>query len=284
MDLSVPAGSIFGLLGHNGAGKSTALGMLLGQVYPDRGQLRVAGHDVREARAAALQRTGAIFETPAFYEYLTGKRNLKLLAAYSGGVSRQRLEQVIALVGLTQRIKDPVVRYSHGMRQRLALAQALLPQPEVLILDEPSDGLDPEGIREMRELIRYLNQDHGITVLLSSHQLGEVESLCTHIAIMRQGRVLFHGPWHGQGEADTWLRLDVTPREAALTSLQNAGLIAETAGDAVRLSAHVSSHAVARHLVTSGFALGGMTPSGQSLEDFYLQVVREAEQENGHVS
>src|SRR6266498_5980234 len=150
LTLTVPAGEIFGLLGHNGAGKSTAIGMMLGQVWPTRGEVLVCGHDVTRRRQLALQKVGAIFETPVFYDYLSGWRNLEILSHYTAPTPRERIGEVIDWVGLSGREKSTVKTYSHGMRARLALAQALLPNPELLILDEPGSGLDPEGIAEMR--------------------------------------------------------------------------------------------------------------------------------------
>ena len=141
--LAVPAGEIFGLLGHNGAGKSTIIGMLLGQVWPTAGEVRVCGYDVTSQRRRALRQVGAIFETPAFYEDLSGWRNLEILSTYTAPTSRARVQEVIDWLGLTGREKSAVRTYSHGMRARLALAQALLPNPALLILDEPGDGLDP---------------------------------------------------------------------------------------------------------------------------------------------
>ena len=149
--------------------------MMLGQVWPTSGELKICGHDVAANRRAALTPVGAIFETPVFYDYLSGGRNLEILSAYTAPTSRARIREVIDWVGLTGREKDPVRKYSHGMRSRLALAQALLPKPELLILDEPSDGLDPEGIHEMRQTILRLQRELGLTILLSSHLLNEVE-------------------------------------------------------------------------------------------------------------
>jgi ABC-2 type transport system ATP-binding protein len=195
VSLSIPAGALFGLLGHNGAGKSTTIGMMLGQVIPDSGRVLIDGHDVRRNRAQALSQVGAIFETPAFYGYLSGRRNLEIFCSYSGCVPAEEMDRVIDLVRLRARINDPVKVYSHGMRQRLALAQALLPRPKVLILDEPSEGLDPEGIYEMRELIQQLHRDFQLTILICSHLLAEVEQICPKVAIMRNGKVLFNGDW-----------------------------------------------------------------------------------------
>jgi ABC-2 type transport system ATP-binding protein len=195
ISLEVPTGGIYGLLGHNGAGKSTTIGMMLGQVRPDAGRVLIGGHDVQQQRAQALRRVGAIFEAPAFYPFLTGRRNLEVLCSYSGTVPSDEIERVVELVRLTSRIDHDVRVYSHGMRQRLALAQALLPRPSVLILDEPSDGLDPEGIHEMRELILRLHREYELTVLICSHLLAEVEQICSQVAIMRNGRILFNGDW-----------------------------------------------------------------------------------------
>jgi len=167
LTLTVSAGEIFGLLGHNGAGKSTAIGMMLGQVWPTRGEVKVRGHDVTRQRARALQRVGAIFETPAFYDYLSGWRNLEILSHYTAPTPAQRIRDVVDWVGLTGREQSKVKTYSHGMRARLALAQALLPDPELLILDEPGSGLDPEGIAEMRRIIGRLHRELGLTILLS---------------------------------------------------------------------------------------------------------------------
>ena len=175
LDLAVPAGEIFGLLGHNGAGKSTAIGMMLGQVWPTAGTARICGHDVAEDRLKALRQVGAIFESPAFYDYLSGYHNLEILSLYTAATPRRRIEEVIDWVGLTGREHSRVRTYSHGMRARLALAQALLPGPRLLILDEPSDGLDPEGIHEIRQTILRLHHELGMTIFLSSHLLNEVE-------------------------------------------------------------------------------------------------------------
>jgi ABC-2 type transport system ATP-binding protein len=195
LSLEIPAGALYALLGHNGAGKSTTIGMMLGQVIPDQGRVLIDGHDVRHERAKALDQIGAIFETPSFYSYLSGRRNLEIFCSYGRPVAREEMERIIDIVRLGPRINDPVRVYSHGMRQRLALAQALLPRPRVLILDEPSEGLDPEGIFEMREMIRRLHREFQLTILICSHLLAEVEQICPDVAIMRNGRLLFHGDW-----------------------------------------------------------------------------------------
>jgi ABC-2 type transport system ATP-binding protein len=201
LSLRIEPGALYGLLGHNGAGKSTTIGMMLGQVIPDQGRVLIGGHDVQRDRALALDQVGAIFETPSFYGYLSGRRNLEIFCSFSRAVSTKEMNEVVDLVRLSSRIDDPVQVYSHGMRQRLALAQALLPRPRVLILDEPSEGLDPEGIYEMRELIRQLHRDFQLTILICSHLLAEVEQICPKVAIMRNGRLLFQGDWRSESGA-----------------------------------------------------------------------------------
>ena len=194
LDLKVERGEIFGLLGHNGAGKSTAIGMMLGQIWPTDGEIRICGFDVTVQRQHALKKVGAIFESPVFYDYLSGWRNLEILSHYTAPTPARRIREVIDWVGLTGREQSRVKTYSHGMRARLALAQALLPQPELMILDEPSDGLDPEGIHEMRQTILRLHKEFGLTILLSSHLLNEVEQLCTRIAVLNHGKKSLTGP------------------------------------------------------------------------------------------
>src|SRR5437868_2748187 len=225
LDLEVPRGEIFGLLGHNGAGKSTAIGMMLGQVRPTRGEVRVCGHDVATRRQHALRRVGAIFETPAFYDYLSAWRNLEILSHYTARTPHRRIQEVIDWVGLTGREKSRVKTYSHGMRARLALAQALLPQPELLILDEPGDGLDPEGIHEMRQTILRLHRELRLTILLSSHFLSEVEQICTKIAVLNEGKKIFEGTLGETRRQEQWVRLKVGDFAVAVGHLRQANLI-----------------------------------------------------------
>ena len=275
LNLHVPRGEIFGLLGHNGAGKSTAIGMMLGQVWPTQGEVYVCGHDVTRRRALALQKVGAIFETPAFYDYLSGWRNLEVLSHYSGPTSRQRIRDVIDWVGLTGREKSKVKTYSHGMRARLALAQALLPQPELLILDEPGDGLDPEGIHELRQTIRRLHRELGLTIFLSSHLLNEVEQLCTRIAVMNQGRKVFDGPLADVKQAKNWVRLRVDDFSQAARALRGENLIVdERDGQFVALASNVGTDRVVRRLVEQGIAVYEIAPNEQTLEEFYLGLMR----------
>src|SRR5690348_10235659 len=227
LTLRVPAGEIYGLLGHNGAGKSTSIGMMLGQVWPTRGEVKICGFDVSTQRRKALAKVGAIFESPAFYDYLSGLKNLEILSSYTARTPRKRIEEVIEWVGLTGREDSKVRTYSHGMRARLALAQALLPNPQLLILDEPSDGLDPEGIHEMRETILRLKKELGLTILLSSHFLSEVEQLCDRIAVLNKGKKVFDGTLAETKRREQWVRLIVGDFTTATKTLSEAKLISD---------------------------------------------------------
>src|SRR5215211_8822461 len=193
LTMRVEWGDIYGFLGPNGAGKSTTLRMLLGLVRPTSGTIKFPVRAANWEYLRARSRIGAIIETPAFYESFSGRRNLQLLASLSGGVPGKRVEEVLELVDLRDRAKDPVKVYSYGMRQRLGIAQALLPTPEFIILDEPTNGLDPQGIQETRELIRRLRNEFRLTVLLSSHLLTEIEQLCNRVGIIHEGRLLYEG-------------------------------------------------------------------------------------------
>src|SRR5690349_23409264 len=186
VDLTVERGDVFGYLGPNGAGKTTSLRMLLGLIRPTDGSARLFGRDPLQVGARALDGVAGFVEGPRFYPYLSGRKNLRLLADLDGGVPPSRLDEVLELVELRERAKDRVGGYSHGMRQRLGIAASLLRDPQLLLLDEPTTGLDPAGMRDMRVLIRRL-ADQGITVLLSSHLMGEVEELCDRVAIVRSG-------------------------------------------------------------------------------------------------
>jgi ABC-2 type transport system ATP-binding protein len=304
LTLGVPAGEIYGLLGHNGAGKSTAIGMMLGQVWPTGGEVKVCGFEVGTHRSQALRRVGAIFESPAFYDYLSGWRNLEILSSYTAPTSRRRLAEVIEWVGLSGREHSKVRTYSHGMRARLALAQALLPDPQLLILDEPSDGLDPEGIHEMRKTILRLHGELGLTILLSSHFLNEVEQLCTRIAVLNQGKKVFEGALAETRQKENWIRLSVDDLERAWACLQNAGLVTArrncnsesldntgatafpssgqtidgtkqngAATGLVLLTDGAGTEQLVRTLVQNQLAVYEIARHEQTLEDFYLSLM-----------
>ncbi len=275
--LHVPAGEIFGLLGHNGAGKSTAIGMMLGQVWATEGKIMICGRDIVDNRQQALQHVGAIFESPVFYDYLSGWRNLEILSHYTAFTPAARIREIIDWVGLTGRERSNVKTYSHGMRARLALAQALLPNPQLLILDEPSDGLDPEGIHEMRQTILRLHRELGLTILLSSHLLNEVELLCTRIAVMNQGRKVFDGTLAETRHAQEWVRLRCGDFCGAVKILGESGLIQnQRDGRVIQLAAGARTDQVVARLVQAGMPVSEIAPEEQTLEDFYLTLMKKA--------
>jgi ABC-type multidrug transport system ATPase subunit len=193
LDLQVDRGELFGFLGPNGAGKTTTIRMALGLVAPTNGSVEILGLEVRHNRSKVLPRVGALVESPALYSYMSGRNNLRAFADLLGGVAEKRIDEVLEIVSLTGRDKDKVKTYSMGMKQRLGLAIALLNDPDLLILDEPANGLDPAGIVEMRDLLRNLAAD-GKTVFISSHVLSEVQQICTRVAIINHGKLVRVAP------------------------------------------------------------------------------------------
>jgi ABC-2 type transport system ATP-binding protein len=270
LSLDIGRGEIFGLLGHNGAGKSTAFGLILGQIFPDAGEAFIRDISVQKNRLAALRGVGAIFETPAFYDYLSGWRNLQIFTSYSGAVGSEEIQEVVRLVGLESRIGEPVCVYSHGMRQRLALAQALLPAPDVVLLDEPTEGLDPEGIHEIRKLIQKLNHDRGLTVLLSSHLLSEVEHLCDRVAILNAGKLVFNGNWSALAIGSPQFRLEVDDWPVAAKIAEALGAII-IQPNLVALDTDVAE--LVTRCVQAGLRVRAVEPVKRSLEQIYLEKV-----------
>ncbi len=272
LSMAVRRGEIFGLLGHNGAGKSTTLGVLLGQVHPGAGEAFIAGVSVQQQRSAALAKTGAIFESPRFYDYLSGWRNLEIFASYSAVVTHREMEDAVETVGLTGRIHDRVQTYSQGMRQRLGLAQALVPAPELILLDEPTNGLDPEGIHEMRTLIQRLNRERGITVLFCSHLLSEVEQLCDRVAILHRGRKIFDGRWSELGADKQRVRLEVDDWPRASTLLAACAGVTIANPNEVLLDAGVAVANLVQKLVAAGLRISAVEPARRNLEQVYLEM------------
>ncbi|MCI0707066.1 MAG: ABC transporter ATP-binding protein [Ignavibacteriae bacterium] len=193
LNLEVHRGDVFGFLGPNGAGKSTTIRMLLSLIKPATGEVELFGHRLHTDRARALRSVGGIVEKPDFYLYLSARKNLELIGALNGGTTKARIQEVLGLVGLKDRGSDKVKTYSHGMKQRLGIAQALLSDPELVILDEPTNGLDPQGMKEVRQLIQHLSQDRKKTIFLSSHLLNEIELVATRMAIINRGELVVQG-------------------------------------------------------------------------------------------
>ncbi len=190
VSLTVQEGEIFGLVGSNGAGKTTLIKTMLNLAKVDSGSISICGYDSQKESKKMLQNVGAIVEEPTLFKEMTGMQNLKMLAEYHSNVSQERIEQVVDIVGLRERINSPFSTYSLGMRQRLGIAQAILHSPKVLILDEPINGFDPQGILQMRELFKRLSREYGTTILISSHILSEMEELCDRVGIMKNGQIV----------------------------------------------------------------------------------------------
>jgi ABC-2 type transport system ATP-binding protein len=265
-------GEIYGLLGHNGAGKSTSLGIILGMVEPDRGEVEIGGVSVQRDRGKALRKVGAIFEAPAFYDYMSGWENLRILMGYSGGFDAKAAREVVERVGLTKRISSKVRTYSHGMRQRLALAQALLPEPELLLLDEPTDGLDPEGIKWFRDFILGLREERGMTVLFNSHLLAEVELMCDRVAILREGKRVFEGSVKNFSEGTPAYRVSLEPWDLAQGIIQSSG--GEIMGaDRIALPVNLDPAEMVTRLVNAGVKVREFAKIRRSLEDVYMEIL-----------
>jgi ABC-2 type transport system ATP-binding protein len=275
VDVTVNTGDVYGYLGPNGAGKTTSLRMMLGLIRPTEGTVRLFGRDPMES-VQALNGVAGFVEAPTFYPYLTALRNLELLAAFDGGDASDRIPQALETVELTDRAKDRVGGYSHGMRQRLGIAAALLREPRLMLLDEPATGLDPAGMRDMRRLIRRL-ADEGMTVLLSSHLLAEVEELCNRVAIVRSGRIVYEGEIAAlKRGAGTAYRLETTDDERALriaraqpgipdARVDDHGRITFTADE--RVAAELS-----QALVEAGALIKVLTPQTVTLEDLFFSL------------
>ncbi|OMF29385.1 ABC transporter ATP-binding protein [Paenibacillus sp. FSL H8-0548] len=190
LSFELKRGEVFGFLGPNGAGKTTTIRMLVGLIKPTSGSIEICGLDISKHFTRAMGHMGCIVENPELYPFLTGMENLRHFAVMISGITQERIDEVVALVGMRERMNDKVSTYSLGMRQRLGIAQALLGKPDVLILDEPTNGLDPSGIREMRAFIRFLAEEEGLTVLVSSHLLHEIQLMCDRVAIISKGEII----------------------------------------------------------------------------------------------
>jgi ABC-2 type transport system ATP-binding protein len=275
LSIEVERGDIYGFLGQNGAGKSTTIRMILGLVRPTQGGVRLLGQDMRRHPLRGLRRVGAIIESPAFYDHFTGWQNLRLFAQMSGGATRKRIEEALAIVSLSTRAHEPVRVYSHGMRQRLGIAQALLPNPEFIILDEPTDGLDPQGIREVRLLIRRLRDELDLTVLLSSHQLYEVEQICNRVAIIDHGRLLYQGTIEKLLTANKTIKLTVDRLEEAYKLLSADPTLAVSRNGDESLYVEMSDEQIPRVnalLVERGFLVSELSPQRETLEQVFLRL------------
>jgi ABC-2 type transport system ATP-binding protein len=282
LDLAIEPGVLYGFLGPNGAGKTTTIRMLLGLIFPTGGEVEVLDQAVfAPGGSRVLRRVGAVIEEPAFWKYLSGRRNLEYFARAAGPKADRerrlvRVDEVLRLVDLHEAAGKKVKAYSQGMRQRLGIAAALLGAPELLVLDEPTNGLDPQGMREVRLLLRRLADD-GTTVFVSSHLLAEVEAMCDRVGVLARGRLVAEGPPSALGTAGNMLRLEVDDPERAQDVLGHVeGVTLETreAGSLrIRLSAPATAATVNAALVGAGLAVSALIPERESLEDVFVSLV-----------
>ena len=272
LDLAVPAGGVHGFLGPNGSGKTTTIRMLLGLASPTRGEMSLFGQRVPRGLPAVMNRVGAVVEQPRFLPGFTGRTNLSLLARVAG-VPATRVDEVLDRVGLTGRDKDRYKGYSLGMRQRLAIAATLLKEPDLLILDEPTNGLDPQGIRDIRMMIRSLGSS-GVTVLLSSHILAEVEQVCDSVSIIQRGRLITSGPVETVvgSSATSCLRLKVDDLDAAQRHLEANGLIVTRHPDHLLVEGAGQPADVTRLLASDNLYVSELAPVRPDLESVFLQL------------
>ena len=279
VDLNVHAGEVYGFLGPNGAGKTTTLRMLLGLIMPTDGHVELFGRDPIAQGARALSGVAGFVEAPRFYPYLSGRKNLEMMAALDGGDAASRVSEVLRVVDLEGAQNHRAGTYSHGMGQRLGIAGALLRDPRLLILDEPSTGLDPAGIRDMRELVRGL-ADEGITVLLSSHQLQEVQEVCDRVAIIRAGRIAYEGPLAElRGSSDRGYRLHTGDDSRALEIARAQPGIHElqTGHDEISFNASErDAGALSIALGQAGVAIFSLAPAHATLEDIFFELTEGA--------
>ena len=269
--LKVPQGAVYGFLGPNGAGKTTTLKMLLGLVHPSAGSVHLLGHELTpRTRLAVLREVGSLIESPSYYGHLTARENLEIVRRLRG-LPAAEIDEALRTVRLDGQVKKPVNHFSLGMKQRLGIAAALMGRPRLLLLDEPTNGLDPSGIQEMRELIRSLPSRYGMTVIVSSHLLGEIDQMADHVGVIRQGRLVFQGTMsglHGMSAARLALR---TQDNARARSLLPA---ARSEGEWLLLDAMSDSEAarVSLKLAGAGIGLVRMEQRETSLEDIFLRL------------
>ena len=278
LDLEVFEGDIFGFLGPNGAGKTTTMRMIVGLVRPTAGRIEVNGLDARRQFLDAIAQVGAMVDIPAFYGNFSGWKNLSLLARTSGGVPKGRIDEVIDTVGLRDACRRKVRTYSHGMRQRLAIAQALLAKPPLLILDEPTTGLDPEGKLELLHLLRRLAHDEKITIFISSHLLEEVEEICNRAAIIKQGRLLVCGEVRSLlAEEFRSYRVVVSDVARARSLLEGQPWVERIEAVDERLvvtARQEDAGRIAERLVPGGIVVSEISPQVKSLRTLFMELVQ----------
>ncbi|GAB7387500.1 ABC transporter ATP-binding protein [Bacillaceae bacterium] len=276
LTFDVFAGEVFGFLGPNGAGKTTTIRMLVGLIKPTRGSVFIAGRELKKDFRAAMRNVGCIVENPELYSFLTGWQNLRQFARMLGDVEDERIDEVARLVGLHGRIHDKVKTYSLGMRQRLGIAQALLGKPKLLILDEPTNGLDPAGIREMREFVRSLAKKEALAIFVSSHLLSEIQLMCDRVAIINKGKLVkvakIEDLLQKAMDKVEWI---VDPPELAEQLLAGFGFVSDLSRETDRLVCRMPMEKVSEVnalLVANGVRVGGISRQTVTLEDLFVQM------------
>ena len=270
LDLSVPKGSVYAFLGPNGAGKSTTIRLLLGLLRPDSGSIHLFGLPLATERLTVLQRVGSLVESASLYPHLTARENLSILARLRHR-SASDISRALEMAGLSSVGRKLVRHFSMGMKQRLGLAMALLAQPELLILDEPTNGLDPAGIHEVRQILRSMPSEHGVTVFLSSHLLSEVEQLATHVAMLSQGAMVFQGTVESlSARRRARLRVMVDRPADAAAHLELRGWTVERQGDALIAASSAPAAVINRALVEAGYDVHLLAHEADSLEQIFL--------------
>ncbi len=277
ISFEVQPGEVFGFLGPNGAGKTTTIRMLVGLIKPTAGEISIAGYDVQSNFCAAMRHVGCIVENPELYSFLSGWENLKQFSRMLGDVSEERLVQLVRMVNLEERIHDKVKTYSLGMKQRLGIAQALLGKPKILILDEPTNGLDPAGIRELREFIRTLVKEEGISVFISSHLLSEVQMICDRVAIINHGKMIKVATIQELiEEAAERVEWQVQPLETALDLLSQSNFVHDLREmDDERVQCRMPLEQIAtlnRELVMDNVEVKSVRPITITLEDLFMEL------------
>jgi ABC-2 type transport system ATP-binding protein len=275
LSLEVQEGDIYGFLGLNGAGKTTTMRMILRLIRPSSGRVTVFGKDIEKDFIGIMKGVGCLVELPAYYPYLSAWKNLEILRLATGGIGRERIEEVLELVGLRERMRDRVGTYSQGMRQRLGIAMALLPRPRLVLLDEPTNGLDPHGINHIRGVIQRLNREEGVTFLLSSHLLHEVEITCTRVGILKRGRLVLQDALSRIMAATVdGVRVVAEPAARAREILGAApGVTSVTDDPSGKLRVRCPAAAIPELnalLLRNGVTVSELTPARQTLEEFFL--------------
>ncbi|MGP4079557.1 ABC transporter ATP-binding protein [Pseudalkalibacillus sp. R45] len=277
VELEVNHGEIMGLLGPNGSGKTTMIRIIVGLMKADKGQVIIHGHDLYKEFTQSIKHIGAIVENPEFYEHLSGLQNLQQYAAMDPTISKNRLKEVVGIVNLGKAINDRVSTYSLGMRQRLGIAQAILHQPKLLILDEPTNGLDPLGMREFREYIRALSKTENVSIIIASHLLREIEDLCDRVAIIQSGRILkVRELIDVNPQSSSMFRFEVDAADRTKDILRDMNVEAEVAG--LSVDAIVCKHDVpnvVETLVHEGIRIYSVTAKNQTLEEAFFEATEE---------